>query len=185
MGEAAHKPATYEDLLTVPEHLVAEILDGELYTQPRPAPKHAITSSVLGGKFSGPFHLGNGGPGGWWIIDEPELHMNGDIMVPDIAGWRRERMPELPDTAWFELAPDWTCEVLSPSTAQKDRVIKMPKYARAGVVHFWLIDPQLRTLEAYELTEGCWTLRVTLKEDDSVRIAPFDAIAFSLGDLWA
>jgi len=109
MGAPALKPAAYEDLLQVPEHLVAEILDGELHTHPRPAPKHAHASSILGGMFTGPFDLGAGGPGGWWILDEPELHLQGDIMVPDLAGWRRERMPELPETAWFELAPDWVC----------------------------------------------------------------------------
>ena len=129
MGEPALQRATYEDLLQVPEHLVAEILDGELHTQPRPAPKHAVAASGLGSELFRPFHRGIDGPGGWWIIDEPELHLNGDIMVPDLAGWRRERMPELPQAAWFELAPDWACEILSPSTAQMDRVRKMPKFA--------------------------------------------------------
>jgi len=185
MGEPALKQASYEDLLQVPDHRVAEILDGQLYTQPRPAPRHARASSILGGLFTGPFDLGNGGPGGWWIIDEPELHLDGDIMVPDLAGWRRERMPELPETAWFDLAPDWACEILSPSTAQKDRVLKMPKYAHYGVAHLWLIDPLLQTLEAYELKNKQWSLVVTLKDQDCVRIAPFDAIEFSLGSLWA
>jgi Uma2 family endonuclease len=185
MGEPALRHASYEDLLQVPDHQVAEIIDGQLYTQPRPAPRHARASSILGGLVTGPFDLGSGGPGGWWIIDEPELHLNGDIMVPDLAGWRRERMRELPKTAWFELAPDWACEVLSPSTAQKDRVIKMPKYARYGVAHCWLIDPLLQTLEVYELRDERWSLVVTLKDEDRVRIAPFDAIEFSLGSLWA
>ena len=184
MGEPALKPATYQDLLQVPENLVAEILGGQIYTQPRPSPKHARAASIIGGMFTGPFDLGKGGPGGWWIIDDPELHLNEDILVPDLAGWRRERMPELPETAWFELAPDWACEILSPSTAQKDRVLKMPKYAHYGVAYFWLIDPLLRTLEAYELKDGRWMLVSTLKDDDSVSIAPFDAIEFSLGDLW-
>ena len=185
MGEPGVKPATYEDLLQVTEGLIAEILDGELHTQPRPAPKHALSASAIGGKLFDPFGAGSGGPGGWWILDEPEMHLNGDIMVPDLAGWRRERMPDLPQTAWFDLAPDWVCEVLSPSTAQKDRVLKMPKYAHYGVTHLWMIDPELRTLEVYELSDGRWTLLVTFKDDDSVRIAPFDAIAFSLADLWA
>ena len=184
MGEPVLKQATYEDLLRVPQHLIAEILDGELYTQPRPAPKHARASSILGGMFTGPFDLGSGGPGGGWRLDEPELHLTGDIMVPDLAGWRRERMPELPETAWFEMAPDWVCEVLSPSTAQKDRVLKMPKYARYSVAHFWLIDAVVRTLEAYELRDGRWSLVVTLKDDDRVRIPPFDVLEFSLRDLW-
>jgi len=184
MGQPARRSATYEDLLQVPENLVAEILDGELYTQPRPAPKHALSASAIGGKLFDPFGVGSGGPGGWWILDEPELHLKDDVMVPDLAGWRRERMPELPETAWFELVPDWVCEVLSPSTAQKDRVLKMPKYARYGVAHFWLIDPELRTLEVYQLTDSRWTLMTTLKDDDAVKIAPFDAIEFSLADLW-
>jgi len=185
VGQPAIRPASYQDLLRVPEHLVAEILDGTLYTQPRRAPKHALASSVLGGKFTDPFHTGSNGPGGWWILDEPELHLNGDVMVPDLAGWRRDRMPELPETAWFELVPDWICEVLSPSTARNDRVLKMPKYANYGVKHFWLIDPELRTLEVYQLTDSRWTLMITLKDDDAVKIAPFDAIEFSLADLWA
>ena len=184
MSEPALKQATYEDLLQVPEHLVAEILNGELHTQPRPAPKHANASSMLGAKIANPFQLGGGGPGGWWILDEPELHLNDDIMVPDLAGWRREHMPELPETAWFELAPDWVCEILSPSTTKKDRVIKMPKYARYGVAHLWLIDPLEQMLEAYEFKGSQWMLVVTLKDDDMVRVAPFDAIEFSLGDLW-
>ena len=184
MGEPAIKQATYDDLLQVPEHLVAEILNGELHTQPRPAPKHANASSMLGARIANPFQLGDGGPGGWWILDEPELHLNDDIMVPDLAGWRREHMPELPETAWFELAPDWVCEILSPSTTKKDRVIKMPKYARYGVAHLWLIDPLEQMLEVYELNGSQWMLVVTLKDDDKVRVAPFDAIEFSLGDLW-
>ena len=184
MGEPAIRRATYEDLLQVPEHLVAEILDGELHTHPRPAPRHARASSVLGGKLTDPFDIGSGGPGGWLILDEPELHLDGEIMVPDLAGWRRERMPGLPETAWFETAPDWVCEVLSPRTARDDRVIKMPLYAKFGVGHLWLVDAILRTLEAYELRESRWSLLTTLKETDRVRLAPFDAIEFSLADLW-
>ena len=118
------------------------------------------------------------------ILDGPELHLDGEIMVPDLAGWRRERMPELPETAWFETAPDWVCEVLSPRTARDDRVTKMPLYAKFGVGHLWLVDAILRTLEAYELRESRWSLLTTLKETDRVRLAPFDAIEFSLADLW-
>ena len=127
------KPATYQDIIDLPENLVGEIIDGELYVQPRPAPRHARPSSLLGGKLTGPFDEGTGGPGGWWILDEPELHLDRHIEVPDLAGWRRERMPKLPDTAWFELVPDWVCEVPSPGTARKDRAKKMPLYAAQGV----------------------------------------------------
>lgn len=184
MGNPAVRQATYEDLLQVPENLVAEILNGQLHTHPRPAPKHVNASSILGVKITDPFHLGSGGPGGWWILDEPEIHLGAQVMVPDLAGWRRERMPNLPETAWFERAPDWVCEILSPSTAQTDRSIKMPLYAEHRVGHLWLVDPLLKTLEAYELREDRWLLLTTLKDDDRVRQAPFDAVEFSLAELW-
>ena len=147
-------------------------------------PPHARASSVLGGKIGNPFDYDASGPGGWWIIDEPELHLGEDILVPDLAGWRRERMVELPDTAYFTLAPDWVCEVLSASTRRLDLHEKRPVYAREGIGHLWLIDPVDRTLEAFELHEGQWLLIESAKDDDPVSIRPFDAITFSLGDLW-
>ena len=171
-------------MLDAPTHPVAEIVDGTLYTHPRAAPPHAVASSVFGGELGPPFHRGHGGPGGWWILDEPELHLGEDIVVPDLAGWRRERMAELPDTAYFTLAPDWVCEALSASTRRLDLHEKRPVYAREGVGHLWLIDPADRTFEAFELHEGQWLLIASAKDDDSVSIRPFDAITFSLGDLW-
>ncbi len=186
MNGPAKRDATYEDILALPENLVGQILNGQLHTHPRPAPKHTLACSALTGSLWNPFHGGTGGPGGWWILDEPELHLRGDIIVPDIAGWRRERMPALPETAWFELAPDWSCEILAPSTARTDRALKMPAYARERVPHLWLVDPDARTLEVYHLQEnGHWLLLSTLKEDDPVKQPPFEAITFSLGSLWA
>jgi len=186
MSETAKHKASYDELRALPENKVGEILGGELYASPRPAPRHARAYSSITGTLWGPFDHGRGGPGGWWIIDEPELHRADDVIVPDIAGWRRSRMPTLPDTAWFELAPDWVCEILSPSTAHTDRAIKMPVYAREGIGHLWLVDPDAHTLEAYSLQEsGRWLLLETLKDDDGVRQPPFDAIEFSLADLWA
>ena len=176
--------ATYQDILDAPEHQVAEIIDGTLYTHPRPAPAHAVASSVLGGELGPPFHRGRGGPGGWWIIFEPELHLGDEILVPDLAGWRRERMPKLPDTAYFGLAPDWVCEVISVSTRKIDLHGKRPIYARESVGHLWLIDPADQTLDALELHEGQWVLIGSAKDEESVSIRPFDAISFSLGDLW-
>ncbi|GAB6043198.1 hypothetical protein JCM17961_38760 [Endothiovibrio diazotrophicus] len=132
-----------------------------------------------------PFGKGRGGPGGWWIFDEPELHLGSHVLVPDLGGWRRERMPRLPDTAWFELPPDWVCEVLSPSTARVDRVEKLPIYAANGVAHVWLIDPELRTLEAYENRDGHWLLLAAFENDNPVAVAPFDAVTIDLGVLWA
>ena len=181
---AAPRRATYQDVLDAPEHRVAEIVDGTLYTHPRPASPHALASSSLQGDLSSAFQFGRGGPGGWWIIFEPELHLAEDILVPDLAGWRRERMPDYPDTAYFTLAPDWVCEVLSPSTRKYDLCAKRPIYAREGVAHLWLVEPVARTLEAFELRDGQWVLIATVADADPVCIRPFDAITFSLGDLW-
>ena len=181
---ASPRRATYQDVLDAPVHRVAEIVDGTLYTHPRPAPPHAVASSYLGDELVGPFGKGRGGPGGWWIIDEPELHLGEDIVVPDLAGWRRERMAQLPDTAYFALAPDWVCEVLSASTRRLDLHGKRPVYAREAVRHLWLVDPTDRTLEAFELRDGEWVLIASAKDDDPVGVPPFDAVTFSLGDLW-
>jgi Uma2 family endonuclease len=185
MGDPARRRATYEDVLAVPDTMIAEILDGELFTQARPASLHARAASRLGAELDGPFDQGRGGPGGWVLLDEPELHLHGDVVVPDLGGWRRERMPELPDAAAFELAPDWICEVLSTSTAAIDRAKKMPVYARERVGSIWLIDPVVKTLEAYRLEGGRWTLLGTWEGDARVRAEPFDSIELELGRLWA
>ena len=132
-GSAPNPRATYQDVLDAPAHRVAEIVDGTLYTHPRPAMPRALASSSLGTDLSNPFQFGRGGPGGWWIIDEPELHLGEDILVPDLAGWRRERMSDYPDTAFVTLAPDWACEVLSASTRKLDLHGKRPVYAREGI----------------------------------------------------
>ena len=180
----APRRATYQDVLDAPAHQVAEIINGSLHTHPRPAPAHGEASAGLAFELGGPFHRGRGGPGGWRIHFEPELHLGDDILVPDLAGWRRERMPELPDTAYFALAPDWACEVLSPSTRRVDLQEKRPIYAREGVPHLWLIDPADRTLEAFALRGAEWVLIATAKDDEPVSVRPFDAITFRLGDLW-
>ena len=185
MTATAFKFATYEDLFDLPENLVGEIIHGQLITQPRPAPKHALASSSMGGELISPFHKGRGGPGGWWILFEPELHLGPHILVPDLAGWRRERMRELPDLAYFTLPPDWVCEVLSPGTARIDRADKMPIYAEYGVSFLWLVDPALHILEAFVLRDGHWSLEHVYQENDEVRAVPFDAVAFSLAGLWS
>jgi Uma2 family endonuclease len=185
MGDPAKRRASYEDLVAVPRHLVAEIIHGELVTHPRPAAVHARAASVLGSELTGPFDRGKGGPGGWVILDEPELHLAGHILVPDLAAWRRERMPELPDATAFELAPDWVCEVLSPATAATDRADKMPIYAAQAVRHLWLIDPSSRTLEAYRLESERYSVLGTWRGEASHRIEPFDAVPLDLGALWS
>ncbi len=171
-------------MLDAPPHKVAEIIDGTLHMNPRPAPRHAWASSGLEASIAQPYNYGRGGPGGWWVIFEPELHLGEDILVPDLAGWRRERMPDYPDEAYFSLPPDWVCEVLSPSTRALDQGKKRDLYAREGVAHLWFVDPDARTLEAFELRESQWVLLKTLTGNDPVSLPPFDAISFSLGDLW-
>lgn len=170
--------------MKVDQRLVAEIIDGELITSPRPAPPHARAASSLNGELYGPFDRGKSGPGGWIILYEPELHLHADVLVPDLAGWRRERMPELPDGAAFELAPDWACEVLSKSTAAVDRADKIPIYLREGVSHVWLVDPATQTLEAFGLDGSAYRLLGTWRANAVVRVEPFDAMPLDLSALW-
>jgi Uma2 family endonuclease len=178
------KRATYEDVLNAPEHKVAEILDGELFLSPRPTPRHSVAASEIGMAIGNPFHRGAGGPGGWWILDEPELHFGDHVVVPDIAGWRRERMTAIPEEAYFTLAPDWVCEVLSPATEKFDRSRKLRIYAGAGVEHAWLVKPTDRTLEVLRLRDRAWTI-VGLWEDAAVvHVEPFAAIGLELARLW-
>lgn len=180
----AKRPATYEDVLNAPEHLIAEILDGELYTTPRPAVRHAVVASVLGSELGSPFQQGRGGPGGWWILFEPELHLGTEVLVPDLAGWRRARVPQLPDAPALTIAPDWVCEILSPSTEALDRVLKLRTYANERVSHVWLVNPSSETLEVLRLEAGKWILVATSDGDESVRAEPFEAWSLELFRLW-
>lgn len=176
--------ASYQDVLDAPAHMVAEIVDGALHLQRRPPMLAALAKTALSGEIGGAFFKGRNGPGGWWIVNEPELHFGEDIVVPDIAGWRRERMPEPPDEAYITLAPDWVCEVLSPSTRKFDLEEKRPVYAREGIGHLWLVDPGARTLEAFPLLDGAWTPAGSASNDDPVSFPPFEAVTFPLGALW-
>jgi Uma2 family endonuclease len=180
------RAALYDAYCAVPDHQRAEIIDGTLYVSPRPAPRHANATSVLGGELNGAFQRGRGGPGGWWILDEPELELVvKEPMAPDLAGWRVERMPQLPETAYFSLAPDWICEVLSKSTESIDRTRKLPIYAAHGVGHVWLVDPIGKTLEVYTLDDERRWRDVRIYEGDArVRAEPFTAIELDLGGLW-
>jgi Uma2 family endonuclease len=183
----AHTRATlYEQLQALPEGLTGEILDGQLHTQPRPSGPHGRASSTLEDAIFGPYDRGRGGPGGWWIFIEPEIHFVRDleVAVPDLAGWRRERMTGIPEDHRFEVVPDWVCEILSKSSASKDREIKMPIYAKYGVTYAWLVDPIARTLEAYALKAGAWREIGRCADDDQVTLAPFDAVTLPLADLW-
>jgi Uma2 family endonuclease len=184
MADPAKKLATYQDVLDAPEHLVAEVLNGELYTHPRPAGPHREAASVLGMDLGSAFHRGRGGPGGWLILYEPELHFGADILVPDLAGWRRERLAAIPDAPFIELAPDWVCEVLSKSTALVDRQRKVPLYARAGVPWVWLVDPKVRSVEVLRLDGDSYRWVTTHGEAECVRLEPFEAIELELQALW-
>ena len=184
MAELASKNATYEDLCAIPENTTGEIIDGDLYAHPRPTRKHIYAASALD-KRLGPYQFGNGeGPGGWIILVEPEIGFDGNILVPDLAGWKDERYPDEEDANWISVAPDWVCEVLSPSTAQVDKIRKMPVYAQSAVGYVWLIDPAIKTLDAFRLEFGRWMLLGSHGEDDRIRMEPFEEIEINLGDLW-
>jgi Uma2 family endonuclease len=185
MAEPTQRRATYQDVLAAARHEVAEILDGTLYLSPRPALPHASVASVLGSELMPPFHRGRGGPGGWIILYEPELHLGDDIVVPDLAGWRRDRLPAIEQAAYLTLPPDWLCEVLSRSTEKIDRAKKLPIYAAAGVHHAWLINPTLRTLEVLRLCDGRWRTVAVHCDGQRFRAEPFEVLELELGTLWA
>jgi Uma2 family endonuclease len=177
--------ATYEDLLAAPDHKIAEIVDGELVVSPRPTSAHARTCSVLGMEIGGAFDRGRGGPGGWLLLFEPELHFGEDVLVPDLAAWRRERMPVLPNAPFLTLSPDWVCEVASPSTEHLDRRRKRPIYAREGVGHLWIVSPSTHALEVHRRSPEGWLVVATHGADERVRAEPFEAIELDLTALWA
>jgi len=186
MDEAPKKKrATYQDVIDSPPNMVAEIIGGELRLSNRPRYPALAAATALAEELGPPFKRGRGGPGGWILLLEPELHFDDEIVVPDLAGWRRERFPIIPDAAFVEIAPDWVCEVLSKSTERTDRAEKMPLYAANGVSFAWLVAPRLRTLEAYKLESGRWVQIGVFKDSDRVRIEPFEAIELDLAVLWA
>jgi len=186
MAETLKRPAGWQDLLALPEGgLRAEVLGGELITHPRPRPAHGRTQVILSSRLGPPFDLGEGGPGGWWIVIEPDVALGPhDIVSPDLVGWRRERMPEFPRERPITLAPDWVCEVLSPRTARRDRTIKADLYLRSGVPHYWLVDVELRTLEALEAHGERWVRLGAWSEGERARAAPFEAVEIAVGTLF-
>lgn len=188
MGNVARRRATYEDVLAAPEHLVAQVIDGELVLHPRPAHRHTRTASTLGAKLVGLFDQGPEDEGGDWIIlHEPELHLGADIVVPDLAGWRIERFPgsNRSDEPFFAVAPDWVCEILSTSTARVDRIEKVPVYAREQVPFVWLVDPRDRTIEVLRLRDGGYQLVGSAGGDDGpFTLEPFDAVPLPASAFW-
>lgn len=180
----ATTPATYADIEALPEHVVGELIDGELIVSPRPASPHAFTASNLGGELHNPFYRGRGGPGGWIILGEPELHIGNDVLVPDLAGWRVARYPVNQAQLYFTVMPDWICEVLSPSTERIDRARKMTIYANAQVKYVWLVNPILQILEVYVLVINTWRLLDIYAGTDVVRAEPFTEFELELNVLW-
>lgn len=188
MARRADRRATYQDVLDAPEHLVAEIIDGELVLSPRPAAPHTVAATALGEELGPPFKRGRGGPGGWILLDEPELHIGHHVLVPDLGGWRRTTMDTVAHEPYFTVRPDWVCEVLSPGTERRDRADKLPIYAAAGVSHAWLVNPLQRTLEVIRLSieqPGRWITLGVFRDDAKVRAEAFDAIELDLSILWA
>jgi Uma2 family endonuclease len=186
-GKPPSRPATYEDVLQAPPHKVAEIIAGELILSPRPALPHAAAATALGEELGPPFKRGRGGPGGWIILDEPELHLGRDILVPDLGGWRRTTMPTIPREPYLTVRPDWVCEVLSPSTERIDRAAKIALHAAAGVANAWLVNPLQHTLEVLRLspdTPSQWLMLGVFTDDAKVRAEPFDAFELDLAVLW-
>jgi Uma2 family endonuclease len=176
--------ATYEDLLLLFEEPVGEIVDGNLYTSPRPSIPHAVSASALGAALGGAFQLAPGGSGGWWILTQPELQLGDDILVADLAGWRRHRLPEPPETMAIDLAPDWACEIISPETETLDRAHKLAAHARAGVEYAWVVDPAARRLEVLRREAAGFIALGTFIDHAVVRAEPFAAIDLHLSSLW-
>lgn len=179
------RPAAYADIEALPPHVVGEIAFGVLHTHPRPSPRHARAAGVIGVELGGPYDFARGGPGGWLFLPEPELHLGPHVIVPDVAGWRRERLPSLPHSAAIETPPDWVCEVLSPSTQRFDRTDKLAIYAAFAVGHCWYVDPLARTLEVLARLNDKWLISATFKDAEPVTAPPFEAHTFPLDVLWS
>ena len=196
MGEPAPRLATYEDVLNAPEGMTAELIGGELYVSPRPAPDHAMAEGGVYGDLSRAFSRRRSGHGGWWILAEPEIHLRRlttgfgaqgfEVASPDVAGWRRERMPVPPRTPAIELAPDWLCEVLSlgPRNVRRDRILKPDLYAACGIPHLWIVDPVAETLEVHRLQGTVYARVQAFAGDVRVRAKPFEAVELDLGEWW-
>ena len=185
MSQPASRPPTYADLLASPDDVRAEILNGEIVALPAPRPRHSRPQRALGHFIGGPFDDddGFGGPGGWWIFVEVDIQLGAEVVRPDLSGWRRARLPE-PDVRPMTVVPDWVCEIVSERYEARDRVTKKHLYAAHGVAHYWLVDPQARTLEAFSLVDGRWFDAGTFDETAVARIPPFEAVELPIGRLF-
>jgi Uma2 family endonuclease len=179
------RAATYKDLCAVPDHMVAELIGGDLWVSPRPVVRHSHTAGLLAAELIPPFGQGRGGPGGWLILPECEIHFDGDVLVPDLAGWRRGNLKEMASEAFMSQAPDWACEITSPSTRKLDRVLKFGIYAREGVGHLWLVEPKKKKLEVFKLAAGVYVPILDLSDDRTAAAEPFEAVPFPLQRIWS
>lgn len=186
MPETARRLLTWEDLVQTPDDgRTYEVIHGGLEAMPLPRPAHSLVQVNISGELWGPFHKGRGGPGGWWILIAPGVRLaTHEIVAPDLVGWRRERLPRLPEERPIDVRPDWVCEVLSPSHLRRDRVVKADLYQQTGIPHLWLVDPEERLLEAFELRQGAWVRLGAWGDDARVRIPPFDAVELDVGSLF-
>lgn len=185
MAEAARKKASYDDLFSIPENMLGEIVDGELVVTPRPSARHMNVEFALSGELAPAYRFGRGGgPGGWIILPETEIMLGEHLLVPDLAGWRKGRFPGAPKENWISVSPDWVCEILSPNTIRVDKVKKMPIYARHGVAYLWLIDPTARTLDVFKLESSKWFMQAAFTENDKARAEPFLEVEIELDNLW-
>jgi Uma2 family endonuclease len=185
MSSTPKLKTTYEQWLELPDNITGEIISGDLIASPRPGPKHSNVSTALGVKVGGPFQYGEGGgPGGWIILFEPEIHIKDDIVVPDFAGWKRERLSKPPDEAYFSTVPDWICEILSPSSVKTDRIIKQQLYLSWKINHYWIVDPILKSVEILERAAENWVVKGLYSENDKMRAPPFDMVEIDLKSLW-
>jgi Uma2 family endonuclease len=174
------------DLERLPKSVKGEIIEGVLYTMTRPRGPHQYTTAGVTSDLRGPFDRGKGGPGGWWILPEPGIELpNTPEISPDVGGWRRERLPELPMDASIDVVPDWVCEVLSPTTRRHNLPVKKPFYAKVGVSHHWVVDIDARTISAYRLAGGLWVELGTYGDEHEARIEPFEDVPLDVSAWWA
>ncbi len=185
MSEPANKKATYEDLYEIPENMIGEVVNGKLVALPRPSMEHTYAASALDKRIGTPYQFAEGGgPGGWIILLEPESQLGEHTLVPDLAGWKRERFPFAEKSNWLSVAPDWVCEILSPRTALLDRTEKREIYAQAEVGHLWLVDPHNMTVELYRLGARAFHPSGVYGGEEKARLEPFTEIEINLADLW-